>query len=289
MREDFHDIHWETLPDEAVLQKLNTDRNGLSNEEAAERLELFGENKLPEGEKDSFIKRFLMQFNNALIYVLLGASVLTSLMSHWLDTWVILGVVIINAIVGYIQEDKAQKALDSIRNLLSLKAAVIRGGRRREIAAEALVPGDIVLLKAGDKVPADMRLISVSRFEVDESSLTGESVAVSKTIQPVKPCTVLGERESMAYAGTTVRTGDATGVVVATAVDTEVGKINTMLSETKSTSTPLMNKINSLGKALSVIILSFSVLLIVYAVFLMKASWTDTVLSVIGLAVAAIP
>jgi Ca2+-transporting ATPase len=288
-RENLHEIQWETLQDAVVLQKLNTDRNGLSTEEATGRLELFGENKLPEGKKDSFIKRFLMQFNNALIYVLLGAAVLTSIMSHWLDTWVILGVVIINAIVGYIQEDKAQKALDSIRNLLSLKAAVIRDGRRREIAAEALVPGDIVLLKAGDKVPADMRLISVSHFEVDESALTGESVAVSKTIQPVKPGTVLGERESMVYAGTTVRTGDATGIVVATAVDTEVGKINTMLSETKSTSTPLMKKINALGKALSVIILSFSVLLIVYAVFLTKASWTDTVLSVIGLAVAAIP
>lgn len=288
-REDVHGIHWETMPHEAVLQKLNTDKNGLSNEDADARQELFGENKLPEGERDGFIKRFLMQFNNALIYVLLGAAVLTSLMSHWLDTWVILGVVIINAIVGYIQEDKAQKALDSIRNLLSLKAHVIREGRRREIAAEALVPGDIVLLKAGDKVPADMRLISISRFEVDESSLTGESVAVSKTIQPVKPGTVLGERESMVYAGTTVRTGDAMGIVVATAVDTEVGKINTMLSETKATSTPLMKKINGLGKALSVIILSFSVLLIAYAVFLMKASWTDTVLSVIGLAVAAIP
>lgn len=288
-REDVHGIHWETMPHEAVLQKLNTDKNGLSNEDADARQELFGENKLPEGERDGFIKRFLMQFNNALIYVLLGAAVLTSLMSHWLDTWVILGVVIINAIVGYIQEDKAQKALDSIRNLLSLKAHVIREGRRREIAAEALVPGDIVLLKAGDKVPADMRLISISRFEVDESSLTGESVAVSKTIQPVKPGTVLGERESMVYAGTTVRTGDATGVVVATASYTEVGKINTMLTETKAESTPLMKKMNSLGRALSVVILSFSGLLTVYAVFVTKASFTDTLLAAVGLAVAAIP
>lgn len=287
--EALRDIQWETLSDEAALQKLNTSIKGLTHDEAAERLGLFGENKLPEGEKDSLIKRFLMQFDNALIYVLLGAAVLTSLMGHWLDTWVILGVVMINAVVGYVQEDKAQKALDSIRDLLSLKASVIRAGGRREIAAEALVPGDIVLLKAGDKVPADMRLVHVSRFEVDESSLTRESLAVAKAVQPVQPGTVLGERESMAYAGTTVRTGDATGIVVATAADTEVGKINTMLSETKSTSTPLMNKINGLGKSLSVIILSFSVLLVVYAVLLTKASWTDTVLSVIGLAVAAIP
>ncbi len=288
-QETLRQVQWEGLQEEAALEKLNTGRNGLSDSEAARRLEQFGENRLPEGKKDSFLKRFLLQFHNALIYILLGAAVLTSLMDHWIDTWVILGVVLINAIVGYIQEDKAQKALDSIRNLLSLKALVLRDGRRSEIPAEALVPGDIVILKAGDKVPADMRLISVSRFEVDESSLTGESVAVSKSAQPVRAGTVLGERESMAYAGTTVRTGDATGVVIATASDTEVGKINTMLSETKSTSTPLMRKINSLGKALSVIIVGFSILLVLYAVFVTNASLAESILSVIGLAVAAIP
>ncbi len=289
MKESLRNTHWEILTDEAVLTKLNTDTNGLSNEEAAERLEQFGENKLPERKKANFIKRFLLQFNNALIYVLLGAAVLTSLMGHWLDTGVILGVVIINAIVGHIQEDKAQKALDSVRNLLSLKADVVRNGRRQEIAAENLVPGDVVFLKAGNKVPADIRLISVSRFEVDESSLTGESVVVSKTTQPVLAGTVLGERECMAYAGTTVRTGDATGIVVATAVDTEVGKINTMLTETKTESTPLIKKMNRLGRTLSVVILAFSALLTVYAVFFTNASLGDTVVAAVGLAVAAIP
>jgi magnesium-transporting ATPase (P-type) len=230
-----------------------------------------------------------MQFNNALIYILLAAAVLTALMGHWLDTWVILGVVIINAVVGFIQEDKAQKALDSIKNLLSLKATIFRGGTKRDIAAELLVPGDIVLLKAGDKVPADIRLISVSRFEVDESSLTGESVAVSKSIQPVQPDVALGDRESMAYAGTAVRTGNATGVVVTTAADTEVGKINTMLSETKSTSTPLMKKINGFGKALTVLVLSFSALLGAYAVFVTGAEWGDTLYKMIGLVVATVP
>ena len=289
MKENLYNIPWETLTDEAVLNKLNTDTNGLSNEKVSERSEQFGKNKLPERKKDSVIKRFLLQFNNALIYVLLGAAVLTSLMSHWLDTGVILGVVIINAIVGHIQEDKAQKALDSVRNLLSLKANVVRNGRRQEIAAEDLVPGDIVLLKAGDKVPADIRLISVSRFEVDESSLTGESVAVSKTTRPVLEGTVLGEREGMAYAGTTVRTGDATGIVVATAADTEVGKINTLLTETKTESTPLMKKMDRLGRTLSVMILVFSALLTVYAVLFTNASLGDTVVAAVGLAVAAIP
>ncbi|MDR2707221.1 MAG: cation-transporting P-type ATPase, partial [Nitrososphaerota archaeon] len=136
MKENLHNVPWETLTDKAVLNKLNTDTNGLSNKEAAKRIEQFGKNKLPERKKDNVIKRFLLQFNNALIYVLLGAAVLTSLMGNWLDTGVILGVVIINAIVGHIQEDKAQKALDSVRNLLSLKANVMRNGRRQEIAAE---------------------------------------------------------------------------------------------------------------------------------------------------------
>jgi len=289
MKESPHTTPWETLTDKAVLNKLNTDTNGLSNEEATKRIEQFGKNKLPERKKDSIIKRFLLQFSNALIYVLLGAAVLTSLMGHWLDTGVILGVVIINAIVGHIQEDKAQKALDSVQNLLSLKANVMRSGRRQEIAAEDIVPGDIALLKAGDKVPADIRLINVSRFEVDESSLTGESVAVTKTTQPVIAGTVLGEREGMAYAGTTVRTGDATGIVVATAVDTEVGKINTLLTETKTESTPLMKKMNNLGRTLAVIILVFSALLTVYAVLFTNASLGDTVVAAVGLAVAAIP
>ncbi|MHB1153903.1 MAG: cation-transporting P-type ATPase [Eubacteriales bacterium] len=288
-REDLRQIQWETLSDDAVLKILDSSGNGLQKTEAAKRLEAFGGNKLAEGKKDSFIKRFLSHFHNALIYILLGAAVLTALMNHWIDTWVIFSVVIINAVVGYIQEDKAQKALDSIKNLLSLKASVMRDGKRGEVSAESLVPGDIVLLKAGDKIPADMRVIGASRFEVDESSLTGESVAVTKSIAAVKPGTVLGERESMAYAGTTVHTGTATGVVTATAADTEVGKINTMLSETKTVSTPLMKKINKLGSALSVIILSFSVLLILYAVVINKMPFSDAIISVIGLAIAAIP
>ncbi|MDR2203168.1 MAG: cation-transporting P-type ATPase [Nitrososphaerota archaeon] len=289
MKEELQGTQWETLTNETALRKLNSTTEGLSNEEVSKRLTIFGKNKLPEVKKDSIIKRFLMQFNNSLIYVLIGAAILTALMSHWLDTGVILGVIIINAIMGCIQEDKAQKALDSIKNLLSLKASVIRNGKRQEITADGLVPGDIVLMKAGDKVPADIRLINVSHFEVDESSLTGESMTASKTIHPVEIGTVLGERESMAYAGTIVRTGEAIGVVVSTATDTEVGKIDTMLSETKTTDTPLMKKINKLGKTLSIFILSCSIFLIIYAIAVTATPWGEAILAVIGLAVGAIP
>ena len=289
MKEKLQGIHWETLTADAALERLDSSKEGLTNVEASERLTVFGENKLPEGKKDGILKRFLLHFNNALIYILLGAAALTALMDHWLDTWVILGVVLINAVVGFIQEGKAQKALDSIKNLLSLKAVVFREGTKQEIAAEALVPGDIVLLKGGDKVPADIRLISVSRFEVDEASLTGESVPVSKSIAPVEPDAALGDRESMAYAGTAVRTGNATGVVVTTAAETEVGKINTMLSETHATCTPLMRKINAFGKALTILVLSFSVLLGAYAILITGASLGDTLYKMIGLVVATVP
>ena len=289
MKENLQGIKWEVLEIEGVLQKLDTSLDGLADKGAVERLMLFGENKLPEAKKDGLIKRFLKQFHNSLIYVLLGASILTAIYGHWIDTWVILAVVFINAIIGYIQEGKAQKALDSIKNLLSLKADVIRGGQRKEVYAETLVPGDIVLLKAGDKVPADVRLIKVSHFEIDESSLTGESIAVQKTTNIVKPGTVLGERECMAYAGTTIRTGTATGIVISTAADTEVGKINTLLTETQAEETPLVRKMNKLGTRLSLAILGFSALLALYSIFVMDLSFAEAFTAVVGLAVAAIP
>ncbi|MCL2742983.1 MAG: HAD-IC family P-type ATPase [Planctomycetaceae bacterium] len=295
MRKKLQDIHWETLAVEAALQTLDTGKNGLSHEDAAERLALYGKNKLPEAEKEGPIKRFFKHFHNALIYVLLGAAVITSLMAafykpeYWIDTFVILGVVVINSIIGFVQEGKAQKALDSIKNLLSLKASVIRDGKRKGILAELLVPGDIVFIMAGDKMPADLRLLNVNRLEVDEASLTGESLAVSKTTKPVEPETGLGDRVSMVYAGTTVRTGDAIGVVTATGVDTEVGKINTMLTGTEGTSTPLMIKIDGFGQILTIIILFASAVLAIYAIAVSGIAWAETIIAVIGLAVSAIP
>jgi len=291
MNKEFSQKHqWETMPIDETFKKLDSNNDGLSNVEVANRLSKFGENKMPEPKQDSAIKKFFSQFNNALIYVLLGAAVLTAVMQHWVDTWVIFGVVVINAIVGFIQEDKAQKALDGIRQMLVVKASVIRGGEKREIAAEELVPGDIVMLKAGGKVPADIRLLSVSRFEVDESALTGESLTVAKSINEVKAGTVLGERECMTYAGTSVRMGDAVGIVVATGADTEIGKINQMLSDTKTATTPLMKKMNGLAKVLSIVVLILSVILFGYDILVRGVEhWNYAVLAVIGLAVAAIP
>jgi magnesium-transporting ATPase (P-type) len=272
-----------------TIELLQSSNNGLTAHEAQKRLALQGENKLPEGKKKSFVVRFLLQFNNVLIYVLLGSAVITAVMRHFIDMGVILAVVVINAVIGYIQEDKAQKALDSIKNLLSLKAVVVRGGLRQEIGAQTLVEGDIALLKAGDKVPADMRLLAANGLEIDEAPLTGESATVEKSILPVDKNTVLSERVCMVYAGTSIKTGDATGIVTATGANTEVGKINTMLRQTKTAVTPLMKKMNSLSKSLVIIILSLSALLIVYGGLATNLGWGGATLAVIGLAVAMIP
>jgi len=166
------------MPVKEVLSSLNSDEKGLSDSDAAERLEKHGRNKLPEGKSRSALMRFLLQFHNVLIYVLMVAAVITALLDHWIDTWVIVAVILINAIIGFVQEGKAEKALEGIRKMLSLDATVIRDGKRKQIDAEELVPGDLVLLESGDKVPADLRIISFRNFRVEESALTGESVAV---------------------------------------------------------------------------------------------------------------
>ncbi|MDR2073999.1 MAG: HAD-IC family P-type ATPase [Oscillospiraceae bacterium] len=289
IKEIVKNSHWETFECKEIFQKLNTSTEGLILHDANQRLIKFGKNKLPEGPKNSIIKKFLLQFNNSLIYVLLGASVLTFVMNHMLDTFVILGVVIINAIVGFIQENKAERALDGIKNLLSLKSNVIRNGERFEISAENLVPGDIILLATGDKIPADIRLTKVSNLKTDESSLTGESDAIIKSTKICEKRTVLSERECMVFAGTTIVSGSAVGVVVGTGIYTEIGKINVLLTKTHHEHSPLMKKMDSLSKALSVIILIFSIVLVIYASFFTKMSLVDNIIAVVGLAVAALP
>jgi len=280
---------WHSLTIDATLEKLSTSEEGLSKEEAESRLEKYGENKLPEAQTRSALMRFLLQFHNVLIYVLLIAAVITALLDHWLDTWVILAVVIINALIGYIQEGKAEKALEGIRKMLSLHATVLRDGKRREIDAEKLVPGDIVLLESGDKIPADLRLVNVRNFRAEESALTGESVPVEKKTDTAAADAVPGDRKCMAYSGTSVVYGRATGVVAETGVHTELGKINRMMTEVDKITTPLLRQIDSFGKALSIIILFITVLFFGIGYFFRDYAIDELFMAVISLAVAAIP
>lgn len=281
---------WHNIAADAVLQNLQSNRDkGLTADDANKRLSDHGRNKLPKAEPASALKRFMMQFHNVLIYVLIAAAGVTALLEHWLDTGVILGVVLINAIIGFIQEGKAEKALEGIRNMLSLDATVLRDGHRRKIDAELLVPGDIVLLESGDKIPADLRLIDVRNLRVEESALTGESVAVEKHTHSVDADSVPGDRKNMAFSGTSVVYGRAAGVVVETGADTQLGKINRMMTDVEKITTPLLRQIDEFGKILSVGILGLTALFFAIGYFFRDYEISELFMAVISLAVAAIP
>ena len=280
---------WHNLSTKSVLEHLSTSKEGLSSEDASKRLDEHGPNKLPEGKSRSALMRFLLQFHNVLIYVLMVAAVVTALLDHWIDTWVIVAVILINAIIGFVQEGKAEKALENIRKMLSLNANVLRDGSKKTIDAEKLVPGDVVFLESGDKVPADLRLIDVRNFKIEESALTGESVAVEKQTDAVAEDSVPGDQTCMAFSGTSVVYGRARGVVVETGAGTELGKINQMMSDVEEITTPLLQQIDQFGKVLSLVIVGATALFFAFGYFLRDYSIEELFLAVISLAVAAIP
>ncbi|MBE0661832.1 MAG: cation-transporting P-type ATPase [Bacteroidales bacterium] len=281
---------WHAIEAGDALQKLQSDQEkGLNDNEAKERLEKYGKNEIPKGKKRSWWFRLLMQFHNILIYVLIAAAIITALMEHWIDMWVILAVVIINALIGFVQEGKAEKALESIREMLSLEAIVIRDGENKTIEAENLVPGDMVRLKSGDKIPADIRIVQSRDFRVEESPLTGESSAVEKTSEPVDENAIPSDRTSMAFSGTVVTYGKASGVVTATGSNTEIGKINEMISGVEKITTPLLQQIEKFGKWLSIIILGVTAAFFAFGYFFRDYSLNNLFLAAIGLIVASIP
>ncbi|MCD8167661.1 MAG: HAD-IC family P-type ATPase [Bacteroides sp.] len=282
--------NWYSLETAEVITRLDTDREkGLSETEARERMTLLGENELPRKRSTPGIIKFLKQFNDILIYVLLLAAVITAVLGHYVDTIVILLVTIINALIGYIQENKAEKALENIKNMLSPKAQVVRDGERKEIDSKELTVGDVVLLAPGDKVPADIRLTETNNLQIEESVLTGESVPAEKCDEVLEEGTVLGNRCNMAFSSTTVSAGTGAGVVIAIGADTELGKINQLISETQTLTTPLLRQTARLGKTISIAIVVIAVLVYLFGYFFRDYSPQELLLSVIGLAVAAIP
>ncbi|HET7237499.1 MAG TPA: HAD-IC family P-type ATPase, partial [Terrimicrobiaceae bacterium] len=215
---------WHALAPNEVVEKLGTSAEvGLDSAEVAKRVAEYGPNKLPVPGKRGPLMRFLMQLNNILIYVLVAAGVGKILLGEFVDAAVIIGVVLINGLLGFIQEGKAEKALDSIKNMLSAEAMTLRDGKARMTPAEELVPGDVVLLQSGDKVPADIRLIEIKNLQIEEAALTGESVPSEKTDAVVDEKAPIGDRKSMAYSGTLVVSGRGKGVVAATGANTEIG------------------------------------------------------------------
>ncbi|MGL1834596.1 cation-transporting P-type ATPase [Rhodocyclaceae bacterium SMB388] len=273
-----------------VLEALEVTRaKGLSADEAATRLHEHGRNELPAPKRRSALQRFLLQFHNVLIYVLVAAGVVTLVLGHWIDSGVIFGVVVINAIIGFIQEGKAEQALDAIRNMLSLNAQVLREGHRREMRAEELVPGDIVFLASGDKVPADMRLLEIRSLRVEEAALTGESVPVEKAVDAVDEDAAVGDRSCMAYSGTLVAYGQAVGVVVATGARTEIGRISAMLNAVEEITTPLLRQLGVFGRWLTVAILGVASVSFAFGILFRNYTMDEMFLAAVGLAVAAIP
>jgi len=225
-----------------ALTRLNSQDLGLSSSEADQRLQKYGPNQLSMAEGPSLVQRIWAQINNILILVLLTAAAITALIDHLLDSGVILAVVVLNITIGLLQEGKAEKALQAIRKLLAPHAVVWRDGRQQDIAAAELVPGDVVLVASGDSIPADLRFLRVTNLQVDESALTGESVPVVKNEAEVAADAPLGDRFCMGFAGTLVTQGQAKGIVVGTAGQTEMGRIGRLLETVESNETPLVGK-----------------------------------------------
>ncbi|QCF27047.1 cation-translocating P-type ATPase [Hydrocarboniclastica marina] len=280
---------WHSLDPQTAENELGASSHGLPQADAEARLQKYGPNELVQTKTRGFASRFFAHFQNALIYVLLGAAGITALLGHWVDTFVILGVVLINAIIGVIQEGKAEKALGAIRQLLAPAAVVRRDRTIQTVPAEALVPGDIVLLQSGDRVPADLRLIQSRELRVDEALLTGESEPAAKRLEPVAEDAVLAERFCMVYSGTLVTSGTATGLVVATGQATEVGRISELLGDVETLATPLLRQVNQFGRLLALVTLAVTVLTFLFGWLWRGYELAEVVLIAVGLAVAAIP
>ena len=280
---------WHAIETGGVFTKLSSSMDGLSQQDAEQRLQQYGPNRLRPAQKKGPLARFLTQFHNVLIYVLIGAGLVTALLGHWVDSGVILGVVVINAIIGFIQEGKAEKALDAIRNMLSQQAMVKRDGKFISLAADLLVPGDVVMLQSGDKVPADLRLFKNRELRIEEAMLTGESMPAEKTTLPVTEHASIGDRECIAFSGTLVTYGQGQGVVVASGDDTEIGRISSLLTKVQTLTTPLLRQMAIFARWLTIAIGTIAAAIFAYGVLLQDYSAGEMFLAAVGLAVAGIP
>ena len=280
---------WHQLHGNEVLHLLDVNlETGLATEEVKHRQEKFGLNRITARSGTPVWLKFLQQFNQPLIYILLAAAVVTALLGEWVDSSVIFAVVFLNAIVGFLQEAKAGKAIESLSQMVTTETTVRRDGRQLRIHSEQLVPGDVVLLQSGDRVPADLRLFHVKGLQVDESALTGESLPVHKHPDPLALDTVLGDRKNLAYTGTLVTAGQGEAVVWATADQTETGHIARLIAEAVDLSTPLTQKIAYLSRLLLWVILALAAAIIAIGV-LRGENLVETFMAAVALAVGAIP
>ena len=280
---------WHALEVDAAFRALGSSEEGLTSEAAARRLSRRGPNRLAPPPKRTALARLGGQFNNVLIYVLLASAAVTAVLREWANVGVILAVVVVNAVIGFVQEGKAERALDAIAGMLPRRATVRRDGHYVETDAANLVPGDVIELVAGDKVPADARLFQCRNLRADEGVLTGESVPVEKAVQAVAEGAELGARRSIAHSGTLVTYGRATGVVVATGADTEIGRISSLLRSVRTLKTPFVRQMASFGRWLSLVIVVLAAATAAFGVLVRHLPPMEMFLAAVGLAVAAIP
>jgi magnesium-transporting ATPase (P-type) len=284
------DAHeWHSLPAELLMERIEVGAQGLTSAQAARRLACYGPNRLRPPERPGPLVRFLRQFHNFLIYVLLASAAILAALEHWLDASVVFGVTLINALTGFIQEGRAERAFESIQELLAPTASVVRDGQRVTVQACDLVPGDLVLLHGGDRVPADMRLLSANALEVQEAVLTGESIPVEKGTAPVHDDAPVAERSCMAYSSTLVTHGQGRGLVVATADATQIGQVGRLLAGVAARETPLLRQLSRFGRWLTVAIVVLAVATFAYGRLVHDFAAIDMFLAALGLAVAAIP
>jgi cation-transporting ATPase F len=282
-------IEWHRLTTDEILLRLETDLDrGLTAAEAQARMARYGPNTIAPQKGAGPLRRALAQFNQPLVIILIIAGAVTAALQEWVDAGVIFGVVVINALIGYIQEAKAVKAIDALSRTMTTEATVVRDGRRARVSAAELVPGDVVVLQAGDKIPADLRLTYSRDLRIDESLLTGESLPVEKQTAPLPEETVLADRSNMAYASALATAGQGTGVVVTTGDETEVGRISHLIAQAQDLKTPLTRKIAQLSKLLLFVILGLAVLTAIVGV-LRGEALVDMFLAAVALAVGAIP
>ncbi|HSI89867.1 MAG TPA: HAD-IC family P-type ATPase, partial [Adhaeribacter sp.] len=273
---------------QAVLDQLKVTKNGLSDAEVTERQQQYGLNALPIKPPPGFWYIFLIQFKNPLIYILLAAAVIALLLQEYLDAGFIGLILLITVVIGAVQEWQAEQNAASLQSLLKIMATVRRNGHKVNIESGELVPGDIVLLESGNRVPADMRLIEIQQLKIDESLLTGESDAIEKNIKPVPEHAPLGDRKNMAFAGSTVMAGRGLGVITATGVKTEIGRIGESVIETGTTKPPLIIRLEQLSRHIAVVML-FATAIIAVIAYLQGMGIKDIFFMAVALIVSAIP
>ncbi|MEM9945028.1 MAG: HAD-IC family P-type ATPase [Cyanobacteria bacterium P01_D01_bin.36] len=280
---------WHPLSQQQTAELLGSDlQAGLSVKEAQQRQAQFGSNQLAAKTKTPPLIQFLRQFHQPLLYILLLAGTISLLLQDWLDASVIFGVVFINAVIGYVQEAKAGEAMAALAKSMVTAATVIRNGEQQQISAVDLVPGDLVRLEAGDKVPADLRLSRINRLRVDESALTGESVPVDKVIAPLNTDIPLGDRTNLVFAGTMVTAGRGEGLVIAIGAATETGKVSELIEQGEAVTTPLARKLKRFSTQLLYVILGLSVLILAIGLAQGK-SLNHTFQTAVAMAVSGIP